>query len=122
MHMDVLGKIAGAIIIVFRLHYIGLIRIPLLMMEARFEAKGVNAKHGFGALIPGTAFAFGWTFGLGALLYPPAWILMGFCTVKLGLQGGGSQRVVVIRPGGWPARRFAHCPVCMGIWEISLHY
>ncbi|MDX8414141.1 MAG: hypothetical protein R8J85_08655 [Mariprofundales bacterium] len=26
---------------------------------------------------------FGWTFGLGALLYPPAWILMGFRTVEL---------------------------------------
>ena len=27
---------------------------------------------------------FGWTFGLGTLLYPPAWILMGFRTVTLG--------------------------------------
>ncbi len=30
---------------------------------------------------------FGWTFGLGALLYPPAWILMGFRTVTLGPEG-----------------------------------
>ncbi len=30
---------------------------------------------------------FGWTFGLGALLYPPAWILMGFRTVALGPEG-----------------------------------
>ena len=29
---------------------------------------------------------FGWTFGLGALMYPPAWILMGFRTVELGPQ------------------------------------
>ncbi len=26
----------------------------------------------------------GWTFGIGALAYPPAWILMGFRTVRLG--------------------------------------
>jgi len=26
----------------------------------------------------------GWTFGLGTLLYPPAWILMGFRTVQMG--------------------------------------
>ncbi|MDX8404029.1 MAG: hypothetical protein R8K54_06440, partial [Mariprofundaceae bacterium] len=28
----------------------------------------------------------GWTLGLGALAYPPAWILMGFRTVELGPQ------------------------------------
>lgn len=28
----------------------------------------------------------GWTFGLGALAYPPAWIMMGFRTVELGPQ------------------------------------
>jgi len=68
------------------------------MMEARFEAKCVNAKHGFGALIPGTAFAFGWTFGLGALLYPLAWILRGFCTVELGLQGAEASVLWLFGP------------------------
>ncbi len=28
----------------------------------------------------------GWTFGLGALAYPPAWIVMGFRTVEMGPQ------------------------------------
>jgi len=28
----------------------------------------------------------GWTFGLGALAYPPAWIIMGFRTVEMGPQ------------------------------------
>lgn len=67
-HMNVLGKIAGAIIVTFGLHYTGLIRIPLLMMDARFEAKGVNARHGIGALVLGAAFAFGWTPCIGPIL------------------------------------------------------
>ncbi len=68
MHMAVLGKIAGVIIIVFGLHYTGIIRIPLLMMEARFDTGGINAKHGIGALVLGAAFAFGWTPCIGPIL------------------------------------------------------
>jgi len=38
----------------------------------------------FTSLRPGWKKLLGWTFGLGALAYPPAWILMGFRTVRLG--------------------------------------
>jgi len=67
-HMAILGKIAGVIIIVFGLHYTGIIRIPLLMMEARFDTGGINARHGIGALVLGAAFAFGWTPCIGPIL------------------------------------------------------
>ena len=67
-HMQVLGKVAGAIIVLFGLHYTGIIRIPLLMMDARFDAGGVDAKHGVGALLLGAAFAFGWTPCIGPIL------------------------------------------------------
>jgi len=68
MHMAILGKVAGAIIVIFGLHYAGVIRIPLLMMEARFDTGGINAKHGIGALVLGAAFAFGWTPCIGPIL------------------------------------------------------
>lgn len=67
-NMAVLGKIAGIIIIIFGLHYATIIRIPFLMMEARFDTGGINAKHGIGALLLGSAFAFGWTPCIGPIL------------------------------------------------------
>ncbi|MDX8398377.1 MAG: cytochrome c biogenesis protein CcdA [Mariprofundaceae bacterium] len=67
-HMSILGKGAGAIIFIFGLHYTGLIRIPFLMMEARVDTNSVNAKSGIGALVLGSAFAFGWTPCIGPIL------------------------------------------------------
>ncbi len=68
MHMSALAKVAGIIIIVFGLHYTGIIRIPFLLMEARLKTDGVQGSSGFGALILGAAFAFGWTPCIGPIL------------------------------------------------------
>lgn len=68
VHMAVLAKVAGVIIMVFGLHYMGLIRIPFLLMEARLDTSKVNPGHGFGAALLGAAFAFGWTPCVGPIL------------------------------------------------------
>ena len=55
-----LGQIAGAVIIIFGLHFLGVITIPLLNREARLDA-GDRGGSAFGAYVLGLAFAFGWT-------------------------------------------------------------
>lgn len=52
--------IAGAVVIVFGLHFLGVFTIPFLNREARLDA-GDRGGSAFGAYILGLAFAFGWT-------------------------------------------------------------
>ena len=40
----------------------------------------------------------GWTFGIGALAYPPAWILMGFRTVEMGPAGAEESVMWLFAP------------------------
>jgi cytochrome c-type biogenesis protein len=62
-----LSAAAGLIIILFGLHFLGLIRIPLLYTEARYHTD-VKQQSFFGAYIIGLAFAFGWTPCVGPIL------------------------------------------------------
>lgn len=62
-----LSMVAGAIIILFGLHFVGLLRIPLLYGQARVEVDTSGASH-LGAFIIGLAFAFGWTPCIGPVL------------------------------------------------------
>jgi cytochrome c-type biogenesis protein len=54
------SRIAGAVVIVFGLHFLGVIRIPILDREARLDA-GDKGGTALGAYVLGLAFAFGWT-------------------------------------------------------------
>ncbi len=62
-----LGTIAGIVIILFGLHFLGLFQIPLLHTHARFEAQNESANL-LGAYVMGLAFAFGWTPCIGPIL------------------------------------------------------
>jgi cytochrome c-type biogenesis protein len=62
-----LALVAGAVIVIFGLHFLGLLRLPLLDREARFEAHAA-AGTAFGAYVFGLAFAFGWTPCIGPVL------------------------------------------------------
>ncbi|MEM8578288.1 MAG: cytochrome c biogenesis protein CcdA [Pseudomonadota bacterium] len=54
------AQIAGAVVIIFGLHFLGVFRIPILDQEARLDA-GDRGGSAFGAYVLGLAFAFGWT-------------------------------------------------------------
>ncbi|RAI43211.1 cytochrome c biogenesis CcdA family protein [Rhodoplanes roseus] len=66
-HLGLLSRIAGVIIVVLGLHFVGLFRIPLLYREARFGLGGQSAGLA-GAFVMGLAFAFGWTPCVGPVL------------------------------------------------------
>jgi len=52
--------VAGLVVMVFGAHFVGAIRIPFLLREARIDA-GDRGGSAFGAYLLGLAFAFGWT-------------------------------------------------------------
>ncbi|MEZ5832373.1 MAG: cytochrome c biogenesis protein CcdA [Dongiaceae bacterium] len=66
-YFDVLSIIAGVIIVIMGLHFLGLFRIGLLYRDVRFQA---NAKPVslIGVYVLGLAFAFGWTPCVGPVL------------------------------------------------------
>jgi cytochrome c-type biogenesis protein len=60
LNQELFAQIAGAVVIVFGLHFLGVFRIPILDREARLDA-GDRSGSAFGAYVLGLAFAFGWT-------------------------------------------------------------
>ena len=59
-NQEIFAQVAGVVIIVFGLHFLGVFRISLLDREARLDA-GDRGGSAFGAYVLGLAFAFGWT-------------------------------------------------------------
>lgn len=66
-YFDTLSVIAGIVIIVMGLHFLGVFRIALLFREARVDVRKRPAGLA-GAYVMGLAFAFGWTPCVGPVL------------------------------------------------------
>jgi len=62
-----LSVVAGIVIIVMGLHFLGVFRIPFLYRELRFDSRNVKAGP-LGAYVMGLAFGFGWTPCIGPVL------------------------------------------------------
>ena len=65
---DVLRWIAAAIIIAMGLHFLGLVRIPILYRQLRADFGDTSKVTYVGAFVIGLAFAFGWTPCVGPVL------------------------------------------------------
>jgi cytochrome c-type biogenesis protein len=66
--MILIRKVGGVLLLVFGLHMLGLIRIPLLYREFRVSADVAPRQGAWGALAMGTVFGFGWTPCVGPVL------------------------------------------------------
>ncbi len=66
-YIDILAYVAGALIIVMGLHFMGVFRINFLLMERRLQVEAKPASL-MGAYVMGLAFALGWTPCIGPVL------------------------------------------------------
>ena len=66
-YLDVLAIVAGVIIIIMGLHFLGVFKINLMHRQARMEVRNHPAGP-LGAYIVGLAFAIGWTPCIGPVL------------------------------------------------------
>ncbi|ODT31628.1 MAG: cytochrome C biogenesis protein [Kaistia sp. SCN 65-12] len=78
-----LAIVAGILIILMGLNFLGVIKIPLLSREARFQGEGKPASM-VAAYVMGLAFAFGWTPCIGPVLGPILTLAGGRDTVGEG--------------------------------------
>lgn len=83
-YFDILSIAAGAIIIVFGLHLLGVFRIGLFFREARFHIGGASATLATAYLV-GLAFAFGWSPCVGPILAP----ILSLAAAKESVAEGG---------------------------------
>jgi cytochrome c-type biogenesis protein len=81
-----MGIAAGIVVTLFGLHFLGVLRLPFLAREARFEARGETGTA-LGAYVFGLAFAFGWTPCIGPVLG---------AILSLAAQGGSAGRGLLL--------------------------
>ena len=82
--MQPLSYVAAAVLLVFGLHFLGVIRVPILYREARIESK-TEPTTVIGAYVMGLAFGFGWTPCVGPALASILMIASGMGDI---VQGG----------------------------------
>ena len=66
-NIGILSKIAGVVIVIFGLHYMGVFKIGFLNFEKRVHVESKPTSL-IGAYVIGLAFAFGWTPCVGPIL------------------------------------------------------
>jgi cytochrome c-type biogenesis protein len=94
-YRETLAIIAGAVIILLGLHFLGVFRIMMLYREARVEVR--NRPLGLpGAYVAGLAFAFGWTPCVGPIL---STILVVAGARETALEGAGLLLVYALGIG-----------------------
>ena len=84
-NLPILSKIAGVVIIIAGLHFLGIIHIPVLHREARYHADTRPAGL-VGAYVIGLAFAFGWTPCIGPVLGAILAVAAGEDSVRQGVS------------------------------------
>jgi cytochrome c-type biogenesis protein len=67
-NIELITKLAGLFVVVFGLHMLGLLHIPLFYQEKRVELVAQQRRGLLGALLMGAAFAAGWTPCVGPFL------------------------------------------------------
>jgi cytochrome c-type biogenesis protein len=83
-NLPLLAKIAGVVIIIAGLHFLGVIHLPILHREARYHADSRPAGL-VGAYVIGLAFAFGWTPCIGPVLGAILAVAAGEDSVRQGV-------------------------------------
>lgn len=81
--LEPLSWVAAAVLLIFGLHFLGILRIPFLYREARIEAK-VEPSTMLGAYVMGLAFGFGWTPCVGPALAAILMVASGLDTIWRG--------------------------------------
>ena len=82
-HLTELGYVAGIIICLLGLHFLGVFRLGFLYREARFQVQSKPIGL-LGAFVVGLAFAFGWTPCVGPVLAAILFVAAGEAEVWRG--------------------------------------
>lgn len=83
-YLSIIGRVGGAILIVFGIHYMGIFKIPFLNMEKRFKIPEKLKTGYLWSFLFGLIFSFGWVPCVGMIL---AAILLLASNMETLLQG-----------------------------------